>query len=54
MSTITASTRPRIRRAPHVRLERPAPVAPRVVVAPDVVDVWGADSFPASDPPSNW
>lgn len=20
----------------------------------DVVDVWGKDSFPASDPPSNW
>lgn len=22
--------------------------------APDIVDVWGADSFPASDPPANW
>jgi RNA polymerase-binding transcription factor DksA len=21
---------------------------------PDIVDVWGIDSFPASDPPSNW
>ncbi|MGW1339515.1 TraR/DksA family transcriptional regulator [Kribbella sp. NPDC002412] len=21
---------------------------------PDIVDVWGADSFPASDPPANW
>jgi RNA polymerase-binding transcription factor DksA len=20
----------------------------------DIVDVWGADSFPASDPPANW
>jgi hypothetical protein len=20
----------------------------------DLVDEWGADSFPASDPPSNW
>jgi hypothetical protein len=20
----------------------------------DVVDIWGKDSFPASDPPSNW
>lgn len=22
--------------------------------APDLVEVWGLDSFPASDPPSNW
>jgi RNA polymerase-binding transcription factor DksA len=22
--------------------------------APDIVDVWGTDSFPASDPPANW
>lgn len=21
---------------------------------PDIVDVWGRDSFPASDPPANW
>jgi hypothetical protein len=21
---------------------------------PDIVDVWGHDSFPASDPPANW
>lgn len=21
---------------------------------PDIVDVWGLDSFPASDPPANW
>jgi hypothetical protein len=21
---------------------------------PDIVDVWGIDSFPASDPPANW
>ena len=20
----------------------------------DIVDVWGLDSFPASDPPANW
>jgi hypothetical protein len=20
----------------------------------DIVDVWGQDSFPASDPPANW
>lgn len=22
--------------------------------APDIVEVWGLGSFPASDPPSNW
>jgi hypothetical protein len=22
--------------------------------APDIVDVWGQGSFPASDPPANW
>ncbi|MFG1819375.1 hypothetical protein ACGFIF_36830 [Kribbella sp. NPDC049174] len=21
---------------------------------PDIVEVWGKDSFPASDPPANW
>jgi hypothetical protein len=21
---------------------------------PEIVDVWGRDSFPASDPPANW
>jgi hypothetical protein len=21
---------------------------------PDIVEVWGLDSFPASDPPANW
>ena len=21
---------------------------------PDIVEVWGRDSFPASDPPANW
>lgn len=31
--------------------------APEVVPATratDIVDVWGEDSFPASDPPANW
>ncbi|MEU4602620.1 TraR/DksA family transcriptional regulator [Kribbella sp. NPDC023972] len=23
-------------------------------LGPDIVDVWGIDSFPASDPPANW
>jgi hypothetical protein len=30
---------------PHVGAARPVP---------DIVDVWGHDSFPASDPPANW
>ena len=54
MSTYAASIRPRGHRAPHVQVARPAHAAPRIVLTPDVVDVWGADSFPASDPPSNW
>jgi hypothetical protein len=32
---------------------RPATADP-VVGVPDVVDEWGMQSFPASDPPSNW
>ena len=24
------------------------------MTGPDIVDVWGDDSFPASDPPANW
>lgn len=24
------------------------------LAAPDIVDVWGQASFPASDPPANW
>lgn len=33
-----------------------APTVPQPVVDPvvDPVDVWGIDSFPASDPPANW
>jgi hypothetical protein len=33
---------------PETRAERPA------WCPEDIVDEWGADSFPASDPPSNW
>ena len=25
-----------------------------VPAAPDLVDIWGNDSFPASDAPANW
>jgi hypothetical protein len=34
--------RPRLRRAPAAGLPD------------DIVDQWGLQSFPASDPPSNW
>jgi hypothetical protein len=52
--------------SPHVAVEaRPrAAVAPAPSptkrhgdtgrTVPDIVDVWGHDSFPASDPPANW
>jgi len=36
---------------------RPAATSRRVPAnrtVPDIVDVWGHDSFPASDPPANW
>ena len=44
----------------EVRLDVPAPARVEVV-APrrpdfddDIVEQWGLDSFPASDPPANW
>jgi hypothetical protein len=50
----------RVAEAPVV-VEAPAvveaPVRARTHVEPivlDLVDVWGQDSFPASDPPANW
>ena len=42
--------RPRRRRAAGGRI---APV-PADRTVPDIVDVWGYDSFPASDAPANW
>jgi hypothetical protein len=35
------------------RLVRPTRLEP-AVAEPDIVEVWGHDSFPASDPPANW
>ena len=62
--TISAALAPRVRRealapviplaAPRVVPTAPAPVVTVAEAAPDPVDVWGMDSFPASDPPSNW
>jgi len=46
--TVVAQTQP----ASH---QRPALVG-KVIddTDMDIVDVWGRDSFPASDPPGNW
>jgi hypothetical protein len=37
---------------------QPGPQQPAATVVTatndDIVDVWGMDSFPASDPPTNW
>jgi RNA polymerase-binding transcription factor DksA len=38
---------------PPSRILPPRP-AHREPQPPDIVDVWGYDSFPASDPPANW
>jgi hypothetical protein len=39
-----------------VQAERAALASRRVAdrTVPDIVDVWGRDSFPASDAPANW
>ena len=40
-----------------VPAERPVAVSgglPADRTIPDIVDVWGNDSFPASDAPANW
>jgi RNA polymerase-binding transcription factor DksA len=43
--------RPVPRRSFRIVPRQPAHLEPQ---PPDIVDVWGYDSFPASDPPANW
>jgi len=55
-STITAplvvgDVRPRVKPVEHSAKTRRLDEDRTV---PDIVDVWGHDSFPASDPPANW
>ncbi len=61
----TVLTRPRPTETAPVRVPTPRPRRPEIVVRtddapsaspppPDIVDLWGMQSFPASDPPSNW
>ena len=58
------ATLPTVRVSPHVaRRALPRAVSdtvpahqgvPGQPTAPDIVDIWGLDSFPASDAPANW
>ncbi|GAA4700799.1 hypothetical protein GCM10023215_44480 [Pseudonocardia yuanmonensis] len=59
--TLTASrTAPRVAGEGRPRSELPAsPAHPKrrvdaATTVPDIVDIWGHDSFPASDAPANW
>jgi hypothetical protein len=48
---------PAPRPAPDAEIVGAAPVTDTGRAAPsawDLVDEWGMDSFPASDPPANW
>ena len=42
--------------SPHLYPWRTGTIPPASASRPlrDIVDVWGEDSFPASDPPANW
>jgi hypothetical protein len=50
--TLTLEAPPTADAPPVRRDDRPA--AAQVVDVLDVVDLWGVQSFPASDPPANW
>jgi hypothetical protein len=43
----------RVARIAHPE-DGPSPDAPAWDPTWDIVDQWGAQSFPASDPPANW
>jgi hypothetical protein len=55
--TTTMTPRARERWMRPALVERPPGGEHRVTVSEsvaDIVEVWGRDSFPASDPPANW
>lgn len=55
MATITIPEQ--TRHVPEARDARPIAgehSTDSVTVVPDLVDIWGNDSFPASDAPANW
>lgn len=39
---------------PAEAVTRALPARPKNEDPADLVEVWGVDSFPASDPPANW
>lgn len=49
---VASETRPRAARPESLEPSRRHHDADGTV--PDIVDVWGHDSFPASDAPANW
>jgi hypothetical protein len=52
--TLTAPARATGPRTTAAAAVPPAKHRPATSTGPDIVDIWGRDSFPASDPPANW